>query len=239
MSAKGLSQRRKIIKHYSHTNNQSSIFNIQSALEGHPTAVGGASCQYLAGVFFENKHLVLDKHQFWGYILSGEMKHKDICWANVSGVLRNKGNQRGMSLVLVMAIFVALGIIAVAFLTTSTTEVRMSKYAADSKTAFHAAEAGLALCIARIPGDLTAFPAAPDTWALLANQAGYKSGPSDTVPVPIELSGTQYLIGFSVEQGSEFYGYIYDLLTSGKKKRSRREIKAKVRCGPIPGGTQY
>jgi hypothetical protein len=182
---------------------------------------------------------VLDKCQFWRYILSREMKYKYISWAGVLSALRNNGNQRGISLVLIMAIFVALGIIAVAFITTSTTEVRVSKYAADSKTAFHAAEAGLALSIARIPGDLTAFPAAPDTWALLANKAGYKSGPSDTVPVPIELSGTQYLIGFSVEQGSEFYGYLYNVLTSGKKKRSTREIKAKVRCGPIPGGTQY
>lgn len=146
---------------------------------------------------------------------------------------------KGISLVLVMAIFVVLGIIAVAFITMSSTEVKVSKYTTDSKLAFHAAEAGLDFGISRLPQDVTAFPSPPDTWITLVNEAQYKSGPADSLPTPVTLAGTQYLVGYSVEQGADFYSFLYDLLTAGKMDKSTREIKARIRCGPIPGGTQY
>ncbi len=141
-----------------------------------------------------------------------------------------------MSLVLVMGIFVILGIIAVTFITISTNEVKVSKYTANSKIAFHAAEAGLDYGITKVPGDLSAFPASPDTWDTLPNQAWYKSGPPDSAPTPPEFSGKQYLTGYSIEHGSAFYDYRYKLHTSGKIKRSTREIKAEVTCGPVGGG---
>ena len=148
-------------------------------------------------------------------------------------------NNRGISLVLVMALFVALGVIAVAFITMTSTEVKISKYTVDSKIAFHAAEAGIELGIARIPTNLSAFPASPDTWLILPNQARYKSGPPDSLPATIPLKGTRYLVGYSIEQGSDFYSLLYDVETSGRMSRSVKELKARVSCGPMPGGTQY
>lgn len=141
-----------------------------------------------------------------------------------------------MSLVLVMGIFVILGIIAVTFITMSTSEVKVSKYTANSKIAFHAAEAGLDYGIANVPVDLSAFPASPDTWDTLPNQAMYKSGPPDSLPTPPEFVGKQYLTENSVVKGSAFYNYQYKLHASGKIKRSTREIKAEVTCGPMGGG---
>ncbi len=147
--------------------------------------------------------------------------------------------EKGMSLVLVMGIFVILGIIAITFLTLTTSEVKVSKYIADSKIAFHAAEAGLDYGIANVPLDLSAFPSLPDTWKVLSNQAKYKSGPPDSLPIPPEFAGKQYLIGYSIEQGLEFYNYLYDLQTSGKINRSTKEIRARVKCGPMGGGAGY
>ncbi len=144
--------------------------------------------------------------------------------------------EKGMSLVLVMGIFVILGIIAVTFITISTNEVKVSKYTANSKIAFHSAEAGLDYGIANVPMDLSAFPSSPDIWDTLPNQAMYKSGPPDTVPIPPEFSGKQYLVGYSMEHGSAFYDYRFKLHASGKINRSTREIKAEVKCGPMGGG---
>ena len=149
------------------------------------------------------------------------------------------GMNKGISLVLVMAIFVILGMIAITFIMMSTNEFKMSKFIGDSKIAFHSAEAGLDFGIASVPGNLSAFPALPDTWITLANNAQYKSGASDSPPTPITLAGTQYMVGYSIEQGADFYSLLYDMVTSGKMNRSTREIKARVKCGPLPGGTQY
>ncbi len=146
---------------------------------------------------------------------------------------------KGISLILVMAIFVILGMIAITFIIMSTNELKMSKFIGDSKIAFHSAEEGLDFGIARVPGDLSEFPTLPDTWITLVNEAQYKSGPPDSLPTPITLAGTQYMVGYSIEQGSDFYSLLYNLVTSGRMNRYTREIKAKVSCGPLPGGTQY
>lgn len=144
-----------------------------------------------------------------------------------------------MSLILVMAIFVVLGMIAITFITMSSTELKISKFIGDSKIAFHSAEAGLDFGIARIPEELSAFPALPDIWITMANVAQYKSGRADSLPTPVLLSGTAYLVGYSIEQGTDFYSFLYDMITAGKMNRCTREVEARVRCGPIPGGTQY
>ncbi len=147
--------------------------------------------------------------------------------------------EKGMTLILVLGIFVILGIIAVTFITFTSREAKISKWTADSKIAFHAAEAGLEEGIANIPMDLIAFPALPDTWDSLPNRAKYKSGPPDSLPIPPELTDKQYLVGYSIEHGAAFYDYLYGLHTSGKTRRSTREIKASIKCGPMGGGAGY
>ncbi|MDI6840084.1 MAG: pilus assembly PilX N-terminal domain-containing protein [bacterium] len=143
---------------------------------------------------------------------------------------------RGIGLILVMGIFVILGTIAVALVTMSVSQMKLSHYTTDSKLAFHSAEAGIDYAIAMIPGYHGAFPDTPDIWITLPNQAKYKSGLPDTTPTPAEIIGISYLTGYSMELGSDFFSVVYDLTASGKFEESKRIIKARVKCGPLPSG---
>lgn len=151
--------------------------------------------------------------------------------------------EKGVSLILVMGIFIILGLIVVALMTTSVSEMKISRSTSDSKIAFHAAEAGLEYGISIIPFELEAFPTfplPPDTWVTMANSAQYKSGLPDTVPTPPQLVGTAHKTGYSIEEGAEFFDFKYDIITSGKMNKSKRIIQARMRCGPLGrGGTQY
>jgi len=148
--------------------------------------------------------------------------------------------KKGVSLVLVMGIFVILGIIVIAFITISSTQLKISHFTTYSTIAFHAAEAGLDYGIARIPVNLEAFPES-GMWDTLPNNAQYKSGFPDAPPAPIEKCGQSYLVGYSIEKGAgtDFYDFKYELSASGKLHRSERVIKAMIKCGPLAGGTYY
>jgi len=148
-------------------------------------------------------------------------------------------NQRGIAIVIVMGIFVILGILAIVLITTSIREVRISAQTSNSKIAFHAAEAGLDFGIAGIPANISAFPALPDSWVVLGNQARYKSGWPDTVPTPPFQIGQGYIQGYSIEENAKFVGLDYGIVASGRMRTGERVIEAGLRCGPMPGGTKY
>lgn len=148
-------------------------------------------------------------------------------------------NNKGISIVLVMGVLVILGILATVFITMSIREVRISSLTSNSKIAFHAAEAGLDFGIAGIPASVSAFPALPDTWTVLTNQAKYKSGLPDTIPTPPVQTGQGYMAGYSIEENAKFVGLDYSIVTSGQMRESERVVEAGIRCGPMPGGTRY
>jgi Tfp pilus assembly protein PilX len=148
--------------------------------------------------------------------------------------------ERGVSLILVMSIFIILGLLVITLMTMSMSEMRISAAGSDSKIAFHSAEAGLERGISEVPAKCEAFPASPDTWVTLVNNAKYKSGLPNTIPTPPQLVGAAYKEGFSIEEGNEFFDFKYDVTTSGKMNKSKRVVKARVKCGPLGrGGTQY
>ena len=148
-------------------------------------------------------------------------------------------NERGISMVMVMGILIILGILATVLVVTGIREVRIGSVNASSKIAFHAAEAGLNFGIADIPMVVSPFPASPDTWATLSNQASYKSGFPDSLPSAPKQIGQAYVPGFSIEENTKLVGLKYDVVTSGKMAKSRRVIRARIDCGPMPSGTRY
>ena len=149
-------------------------------------------------------------------------------------------NDKGISLVLVMGILVILGMVAVAFIVMSVTEMGVTSYIRDSKIAFHAADAGIDRLVAGLPDDVLPFPN-PDsaTWDTLSSVAIYKSGEPDTTPVGPEKAGETDIVGTDM---STWTRHDFRIVASGRRSKSQRTIQrtieARVRF-TLPTGTGY
>ncbi len=143
----------------------------------------------------------------------------------------------GMTVVWVFGIMIILGILAFALVSRTIGERRITDYLRRSETAFNAAEACLELVISNLtPPSLTEpIPAPPDTWAMLPNDALYKTGVPDSMPENVLV----IKLKTEVFQSTELQHVIYRARTSGKLGTATRSLVADIRLGPLPAGTQY
>jgi len=145
-------------------------------------------------------------------------------------------NEDGISIVVVFGVLVILTLLAFALVVRTLGKRQVVSHLTRREMAFNAAEAGLNLAIGRLlePDNMSPIPET-GTWAPLFNNVFYKTGLPDSLPeaITIEEIETKAL------EDMEFIYITYRIRTSGKAEQTVRSLKAGIRMGPLPGGTEY
>lgn len=140
-------------------------------------------------------------------------------------------NDKGMALIVALLMLLVLTLIGINAITTATFETSISGNERIATDAFYAAEAGIQVCLNRLPNTN------PVHVEQLGESSFYWSGsPSDKKsPKAIEPLGFYPKAGFD----STWSFTRYKANATGESFRATKEIEVQVSYGPHPAGTGY
>ena len=138
------------------------------------------------------------------------------------------GNEKGVVLIVALMLLLALTIIGISSISTTSFENIISGNEMLANTAFYSAEAGVQMGLNQIP----------DTTAISKNKIGqdsyYRGG-------GLSGGGGVAFVGWAQSVGHDQTWSFkrYQVNATGEALNASREIEVQVRFGPMPSGTAY